>query len=132
MAQKVDVLKVYLGGRFGYFLFFFCSGRGKGESRRRRVAGDRFFIEKPRRGALGTGGAGRVSAANWEFGGGGGVAKYFFSGPKCPPSGVFPTFQLLMNSCISFEARNPRTTPTKTMSNIAVVILGVVYILLLS
>ena len=22
---------VYLGGRFGYFLFFFCSGEGKGE-----------------------------------------------------------------------------------------------------
>ena len=29
-------------------------------------------------------GAGRVSAVNWRIWGGGG-AKYFFSGPKCPP-----------------------------------------------
>ena len=42
-----------LGGRFGYFLFFFCSGRGKGESEARRGGGDPFFIENPRRGGGG-------------------------------------------------------------------------------
>ena len=56
-------------------LFFFCSGRGKGESRRRRVVGDRFFIEKPRRGASRTEGAEGPRGCPQrigEFGGGGG------------------------------------------------------------
>ena len=42
------------------------------------------FIENPRRGVSRRErgrAAGRVSAANW----GGGGAKYFFSGPQCPP-----------------------------------------------
>ena len=61
-----------LGGRFRYFKFFFCSGRGKGEPEAPgRGGGDRFFIESPRRGGLPGRegrrwrGAGRVSAANW-------------------------------------------------------------------
>ena len=40
-----------LGGRFGYFLFFFCSGRGEGRSPRPPGGGGgRFSIEIPRRG----------------------------------------------------------------------------------
>ena len=69
--------------------YFFLLGEGKGESRRRRAVGDWFFIEKPRRGgASRTGGAegpGGCLQRIGEFGGGGG-AKYFFGGPKCPPS----------------------------------------------
>ena len=39
----------FLGGRFGFF--FFCSGRGKGESAALGGGGrDRIFIENPRRG----------------------------------------------------------------------------------
>ena len=69
------------------FYFFFCSGRGKGESRRWRAVGDRFFIEKPRRGALRTGGAegpGGCLQRIGELGEGG--LNIFFSEPKCPPS----------------------------------------------
>ena len=51
---------------------------------------ERFFIENPRRGGglfSRTGGAegpGECLRQIGEFWGGGG-AKYFFSGPKCPP-----------------------------------------------
>ena len=48
---------------------------GKGESEALGGGvGDRFFIANPRTGGgfPGVGGAGRVSAANWEFVGGGG------------------------------------------------------------
>ena len=64
---------------------FFCSGRGKGESRRRRRWGIGFLLKSPGGGPPGREGrgAGRVSAANWGIWGGG--AKYFFGGPKCPP-----------------------------------------------
>ena len=83
-----------LGGRFGYFLFFFCSGEGKGpwgSLRRWEGGGGLVFIENPRRGGFfrrggvsqdgggGARGTGRVSAGNW-----GGGAKYIFSGPKFP------------------------------------------------
>ena len=43
--------------------------------------GGRFLLKFP---GGGSPVAGRVSAVNWGLGGGG--AKYFFSGPKCPPS----------------------------------------------
>ena len=57
--------------------------------------------------------------------------------PGCPrPLAMFKTFvQKKVRSHVSFpniEPHNPRTTPTKTMMNIASVILGVVYILLFS
>ena len=67
-----------LGGRSGYFLFFFCSGMGMGESEALEVGGSTFFFIIPRKGGgsrRGRGrGPGRASAANWgigEFGGGG-------------------------------------------------------------
>ena len=75
-----------LGGRFGYFLFFFCSGEGKGESEAPGGGGGNFLWKKfqERGGGLpcgsGRGGRGREGVC-WERGGG----KYFFSGPKCPP-----------------------------------------------
>ena len=58
--------------------YFFCSGRGKGESEAQwgGGGGSRFFIENPRRGVSRRErgrAAGRVSAANWEFGEGGGL-----------------------------------------------------------
>ena len=67
---------------------FFLLGDGEGplESEAPRGGGASIFIENPRRGVSGRErgrGAGRVSAANWGIGGRG--AKYFFSGPKCPP-----------------------------------------------
>ena len=70
----------------------FCSGRGKGESETPRGEGIGFLVKTPGRGGGVPGGgggrgAGRVSAANWGFGGGGG-GKYFFSGPKRPPSHI--------------------------------------------
>ena len=46
----------------------------------------------PRRGGGGPGWGGRGKGPGgclwgiWEFGGGGGGPKFFFSGPKCPPS----------------------------------------------
>ena len=64
--------------------FFFCSGRGKGESEAPGGGGCRFLL-KPggfsrRGGAEGPGGClQRIG----EFGGGWG--KMFFSRPKCPP-----------------------------------------------
>ena len=50
--------------------------------------GSVFLLKNARRGVSRRGRgrwAGRVSVANWRIGGGGG-AKYFFPGPKCPPS----------------------------------------------
>ena len=76
----------YLGGRFGYFLFFFCSGEGESGGNR-EGGGVRFLLKIPGGGGVvfqegrGGEGAGRVFAGNWRGGG----AKYFFSGPKCPP-----------------------------------------------
>ena len=78
----------FLGGRFGYFLFFSARGGGGGSSRRQERGGGRFLIENPRRGGgvsrRGRGFPGGLFGANWGFLGGGG-AKYFFSGPKRPP-----------------------------------------------
>ena len=70
---------MYLGGRFGYFLFFSARGGGRGSPGRRERGGS-IFIENPRRGGLQEGrgqGAGRVSAANLGIGGGGGLNIFF-------------------------------------------------------
>ena len=67
------------------FYFFFCLGEGKGESEPPGGGGERFLRKIPRGGGLPCGwgpGAGRVFAGNL----GGGGTKYFFSGPKFPPS----------------------------------------------
>ena len=75
VAQKIKIL-VDVSDIF----YFFSSGGG-----RVGRGGRSIFIEIPRRGGgFEEGrGAGKVSAANWGIWGGG--AKYFFSGPKCPP-----------------------------------------------
>ena len=77
LANLVDVSDI---------LYFFCSGE-VGESEATGKGGGRDSIENPREGGGlpeggGGQGAGRVFAGNL----GGGGAKYFFSGPKCPPS----------------------------------------------
>ena len=75
-----------LGGRFGYF-YFSAWGRGRGSPRRREgVGGIGFLLKIPGGGVSSTGGAegpGGCLRRIGEFLGGG--AKYFFSGPKCPP-----------------------------------------------
>ena len=78
-----------LGGHFGYFLIFSALGGGRG-SPRSREGGGLIFIENPRRGGggflqEGEGLRGREGVCG-ELGNlGGGGAKYFFSGPECPP-----------------------------------------------
>ena len=60
--------------------YFFLLGEGEWGSSRRQDGGDPFFIENPRRGGGGfrrDRGAGRVSAANWGIGGGGGLNIFF-------------------------------------------------------
>ena len=55
--------------------------------------GGRFFIENSRRGGGLPGGWGREGEGPGGFAGnlvGGGGAKYFFPGPKCPPSFSVP------------------------------------------
>ena len=74
--------------KYRIFLIFFGSGEGRGRPRRREEGGRVFYWKSQEcgRGVLQDGrgrGAGRVSAANWGIWGG---AKYFFSGPKFPPS----------------------------------------------
>ena len=67
--------------------YFFLLGEGEGGVRGARQGGDRFCIENPRRGQFrGEGPRGREGVCG-ELGNflGGGGAKYFFSGPKCPP-----------------------------------------------
>ena len=75
----------FLGGRFGYFVFFLLGGgiAGKGEFEAPgRRGGGHFFFRVPGEGVGGGRVAGRVSAGNFWGGGG---AKYFLSGPKFPP-----------------------------------------------
>ena len=64
-----------LGGRFGYFLFFFCLGRGKGV-RGARSGGVGFFLKIPGEGVGAPGGGGGFQEGCLErigeFGGGGG------------------------------------------------------------
>ena len=88
--ENLEILEIVLVDVSDIF-YFFCSGRGKGESEVPGGVGDRFFIENPRRGGGGGSGwegpRGREGVCTGELGGdfwGGGV-KYFFSGPKCPP-----------------------------------------------
>ena len=71
--------------------YFFSAGRGKGEFEAAgRGGGVRFFIENPTEGGglqEGKGPRGQEGGCGRELGiFGGGGAKYFFSGPKCPPS----------------------------------------------
>ena len=94
MVKKFAAPKngAHLGGRFG---FFSASGGGQGGvrgARRRGGEGVGFLLKIPggvggvpqkRGGGGGTDGP-RGCLQGIFFGGGG--AKYFFSGPKCPPS----------------------------------------------
>ena len=82
------------------------------------MGGGRFFIENPRRGVSTRGwgrGAGRVSAANRGIGGGGG-AKYFFSGPKCPPSFLPPqNYAPIPGLGTTITVLDPITQPTASL-----------------
>ena len=83
-----------LGGRFGYFLFFFCSGEGSGNPWRQEGAGVSFLLRVPGGGGFPTrgGGEGPGGCLRGTLGGG---AKYFFSGPKCPPRNAHSSFSPL-------------------------------------
>ena len=70
--------------------------------------GGRFLLKFPEGGGGSPGGegrgAGKVSAANWGIWGGGG-AKYFFSGLKCPPS--FCSMSYMCSRAIEVEFPMP-------------------------
>ena len=78
---------LFLGGRFGYFLFLFCSGAGqreqvaRGGSVRTKPRG-RWGRSCPRMGWRG----GRGGRGVWRGVGGGGKFLFFFSGPTFPLS----------------------------------------------
>ena len=82
-----------LGGRFGYFLFFSFSWAGEKGGASEEVAGGAGLLSK----IEGGGGLSEEEARERKgrrgnvCGEGGGGAKYFFSGPKCPPSCLSPT-----------------------------------------
>ena len=70
----------FLGGHFGYFFFFSCSGRGRGGVQGARTRGeDRLLLKNPRK----RGGQGGCLQRIGEFFWGGG-GYMFFSGLKCP------------------------------------------------
>ena len=78
-VNKSKMVVTRVGGRFGYFLFFLLGGvRGAG-----RGGGGGFLLKIPGGGVLPGRVVGRVFVGNL-----GGGAKYFFSGPKFPPSRV--------------------------------------------
>ena len=86
IPKKWKKASSYSWRTFRIFVIFFLLGEGEGGVRGARGGGGSIFIENPTRGGgfrRGRG-AGRVSAANWGIWGGG--PKYFFSGPKRPPS----------------------------------------------
>ena len=92
ITGSLVILETFLVDVSDIFNFFSARGRGRG-SPRRREGGGNFLLKIPGGGGgspgwVGAGGrgAGRVFAGN--FGGGG--AKYFFSGPKFPPSFISP------------------------------------------
>ena len=70
-----------LGGRFGYFLFFFGWGQGKGDRHARGGGGDDSLLKIPGGGGFSRAGEGGGCEGLGEFGGG---AKYFFFGAEIP------------------------------------------------
>ena len=86
----IDSLLIILVDVSDIFIFFLLGeGEGRVRGAGRGGGGGRFLLKIPRGGGVSGGGggrgAGRVSAVSWGIWGEGG-AKYFFSGPKCPPS----------------------------------------------
>ena len=73
---SICLCHVFLGGRFGYFLYFSARGGVRGSSRRQECGGGvRCFSENPRRGGgfqEGEGPRGREGGTGDFFGGGGG------------------------------------------------------------
>ena len=79
-----------LGGRSGYFYFFFCLGRGMGEFEAPEGEGGiGFQLKIPRGEGVSRRGRGQegVCCELGNFGGGG--LNIFFSGPKRPPEKCF-------------------------------------------
>ena len=90
MLEKRSASGRFLGGRFGYFLFFLLRGGEGGVRGDREGGGVGFLLKIPgggvsQRGWEGARGPGGCLQGIWRNWGGGGGAKYFFSGPKCPP-----------------------------------------------
>ena len=81
--KKVETVLVDVS----HIFYFFCLGRGKGESEAPGRGRGSIFYSKSQEGGRqeGEGPRGREGVCG-KLGNGGGGAKYFFSGPKCPPS----------------------------------------------
>ena len=94
MPKSVSPIIFTLGGRFGYFLFFFGRGEGRGSPRRWGGGGFDFLLKIPGGGGSSRGGSEGPGGCCGELGNLGGGLNIFFSGPKCPPStGLHPQFQ---------------------------------------
>ena len=102
---------------FRIFLFFSARGGGRGSPRPRGGGGGLVFVENPIKGlwapSPGGGGAegpgGCLRRIGDFLGGGGG--KYFFSGPKCPPSSFFREKQKGVEN--SGEGKTYHKTPSQ-------------------
>ena len=72
---------LFLGGRFGYFLFFSARGGGRGSPRRREGVGGRFLLKIPGAGGVSGGGGpegpGGCLRRIGDFGGGGDLNIFF-------------------------------------------------------
>ena len=86
--------KPLLGGRFGFFFFFLFGGGGKGGRVRGGCRGVGFLLKLEGGGGGFRGGVVGGGRAPGECLWGGGGAKFFFSGPKCPPR-LFPKLKPL-------------------------------------
>ena len=85
--QLADELWPHSWWTFRIFLIFFCSGaRKRGEESEEVAGAPVFFIKSRGRGRFPTTRRGRGKGAGGMSVGRGGGPKYFFSGPKCPPS----------------------------------------------
>ena len=81
MFWGFDVGRHNLGGRFGYFLFFFLLGEGEGGVRGAGRGEGRFLIQNPRRGGVSRRGRGRGCLRRiGDLGGEG--ANFFFFGAE--------------------------------------------------
>ena len=93
-----------------YFYFFSARGGGRGSPRRREQGGGSTLNWKSQEGSPGGEGPRGREGVCGEIGElGGGRAKYFFFGPKCPPSSSLPKKAMVVAFwCCQAHAACPR------------------------